>query len=78
MINDVICLLFQGKTFGSVIQEFVKSYYPLNDYLNIYKTAEGRKTYQDTLNAVNMYFPQYLVELKGVADGSGVEFHKVT
>jgi hypothetical protein len=47
-------------------------------YLPIYKTPEGLKIYTETLEVVSASFPQYLRELQGIADGSGVEFHKVS
>jgi hypothetical protein len=54
------------------------AYEPLKEYLEIYETSEdGRRVYNDCLEATNNYFPQYLIELKGIATGADVPFHKV-
>jgi len=68
----------QGQTFGKVIRDFVNAYEPLKEYLDIYETStEGRKVYNECLNVTDKYFPQYLIELKGMATGADVPFHKV-
>lgn len=68
----------QGQTFGKVIQDFLEDYGPLEDYLRMYETSdEGKRLYKQCLESTELYFPQYLVELKGMADGAGVPFHKV-
>jgi len=68
----------QGQTFGKVIQDFVDTYEPLKEYLEIYETsADGRRVYNECLENTDKYFPQYLVELKGMATGADVPFHKV-
>lgn len=70
--------IWQGKTFGYVIQDFLDGSEPLVEYLEIYESsAEGREIYDECLNAVESYFPQYLIELKGMADGAAVPFHEV-
>lgn len=69
----------QGRTFGSMIKEFVSSYEPLqNELLPLYARPEGREIYEESLTATEKYFPQYVTELKGTADGSGVPFHEVS
>lgn len=61
-----------------MIKEFVSSYEPLhNEFLPLYVKPEGRKIYEESLKTTEKYFPQYLIELKGMADGSGVPFHEV-
>lgn len=61
-----------------MIKEFVNSYEPLQaELLSLYAKPEGRKIYEESLKSTEKYFPQYLIELKGVADGSGVPFHEV-
>ncbi|XP_029342967.1 uncharacterized protein LOC100162707 isoform X1 [Acyrthosiphon pisum] len=67
-----------GQTFGKVIRDFVDTYEPLKEYLKIYETsADGRQVYNECLETTDKYFPQYLVELKGMATGANVPFHKL-
>lgn len=40
-------------------------------------TEEGAAVYRDMLKAVNETFPQYLEELRGMADGLGLDFSTV-
>lgn len=56
---------------------FVEAYGPLKKYLEIYDTKEGKTIYQESLNATETFFPQYLLELKGIANGANVPFYKV-
>lgn len=72
------CVHTQGQTFGKVIRDFVDAYEPLKEYLDLYKTTvEGKKVYDECLEATHNYFPQYVIELKGMATGADVPFHKV-
>ncbi|XP_025996444.1 uncharacterized protein LOC105198830 [Solenopsis invicta] len=67
-----------GRTFAKMIQNFVDAYGPLNEiYLPIFATEEGKKVYNETLDAVKKQFPQYLREIEGTADGANVPFHKL-
>lgn len=67
-----------GRTFGKLIQEYVKAYGPLNEtYAKLYATEEGRKIYEETLQCVKEQFPQYVREIQGTADGANVPFHKL-
>ncbi|CAG2054507.1 unnamed protein product, partial [Timema podura] len=67
-----------GRTFSGLIQSFVAACGPLNkEFLPLYETDAGKKVYQETLEAVQHNFPQYIKELQGTADGSKVPFHKV-
>ncbi|KAL3285330.1 hypothetical protein HHI36_019439 [Cryptolaemus montrouzieri] len=67
-----------GRTFGALIQSFIKSCETLNqEYLPAYETQEGRQAYEDTLNNLKTNFPQYIKELEGIADGSKIPFHKL-
>lgn len=62
-----------------MIKEFVSLYEPLqNELLPLYAQPEGRKIYEESLMTTEKYFPQYVIELKGTADGSGVPFHEVS
>lgn len=36
------------------------------------------RVYNETLESVKQSFPQYISELQGIADGSQVEFYKVS
>lgn len=38
----------------------------------------SERVYKETLDTVTQSFPQYVQELQGVADGSQVEFYKVS
>lgn len=68
----------QGKTFGHVIQDFLDESKSLVEYMEIYESSvKGREIYDECLNTVESYFPQYLIELKGMADGAQVPFHEV-
>lgn len=60
-----------------MINDFVDRYGPLNEYLDVYKTKEGRKVYEETLAVVNTQFPEYVREIEGTADGANVPFFKV-
>lgn len=69
----------QGRTFAKIIADFVERYGPLQEtYLPLYETPKGRQVYEETLACVQKQFPQYVREVEGTADGSGVPFYKVT
>lgn len=71
-------MYIQGRTFGSMIKEYISSYEPLqSEFLAMYAQPEGRQIYEESLKSTEKYFPQYVIELKGVADGAGVPFHEV-
>ncbi|KAK9882075.1 hypothetical protein WA026_018921 [Henosepilachna vigintioctopunctata] len=68
----------QGRTFGSLINSFVRGCETLNkEYLPAYETPEGKQAYDDTLTNLKRNFPQYIKELEGIADGAKVPFHKL-
>lgn len=60
-----------------MIKNFVEAYRPLQEYLSLYKLSEGLQIYEESLKATKQYFPQYVIEMTGMADGSGVPFHVV-
>ncbi|XP_050427094.1 uncharacterized protein LOC126837290 [Adelges cooleyi] len=67
-----------GRTNGQMIKEFLKAYTPLqDDYLKMIAEPEGRAIYEESLNSTKMYFPQYVIELQGVADGAQVSFEEL-
>jgi len=43
----------------------------------MYAQPEGRQIYEESLKSTQKYFPQYVIELQGIADGSGVPFHEL-
>lgn len=45
--------------------------------MKVYETEGGRKAYEETLAVVEKQFPQYVRELKGIADGSKMPFNLV-
>ena len=77
--SNELSILFQGKTFSRMIADFVQIYGPLNEtYLSVYETPRGRAVYEETLACVREQYPQYVREIEGTADGSGVPFYKVS
>ncbi|XP_058808214.1 beta-alanyl-dopamine/carcinine hydrolase-like [Phymastichus coffea] len=67
-----------GKTFAEMIREHVDHYWPLNEtYMILYETQEGKGIYDETLACVEKQYSQYVREIRGTADGSGVPFHKL-
>lgn len=68
---------FQGSTLSSLINTFLNNYERLQELIQIYELPEGHKVYDETLACVQENFPQYVDEIKGMADGSKVSFYKV-
>ncbi|XP_027849361.2 uncharacterized protein LOC114128947 [Aphis gossypii] len=65
-----------GRTFGSIIKEYVRLYEPLqSEFLPMYAQPEGKEIYEESLKSTQKYFPQYVNELQGLADGAEVPFH---
>jgi len=53
-------------------------YEPLqSEFLPMYAQPEGRQIYEESLKSSQKYFPQYVNELQGLADGAEVPFHVV-
>lgn len=44
----------------------------------IHDVLHTERVYNETLESVKQSFPQYINELQGIADGSQVEFYKVS
>lgn len=62
-----------------MIKEYIRLYEPLqSEFLPMYAQPEGQKIYEESLKSTQKYFPQYVIELQGVADGAGVPFHEVS
>ncbi|XP_025422737.1 uncharacterized protein LOC112692322 isoform X1 [Sipha flava] len=67
-----------GRTFGTIIKQFISAYEPLqSELLKMFALPEGRKIYEESLKSTEQYFPQYVIELKGMADGADVPFHEL-
>lgn len=67
----------QGRTFSSIIKNFVKEYSNLRDFEREYKTKRGWTAYEQTLTNMKRRYPYYVKEIQGIADGSGVSFQQV-
>jgi len=62
-----------------MIKEYIRLYEPLqSEFLPMYAQPEGRQIYEESLKSTQKFFPQYVSELQGVADGAGVPFHEVS
>lgn len=67
-----------GRTFASLIQDYIKNYKVLNDvYIPLYLSEKGREVYEAGLAACQKTYPQYVRELQGTADGADVPFYKL-
>jgi len=67
-----------GSTFKSMIRELLESWSFFNDeLLPKFKTPEGQEIYSNSLNLCNKKFPHYVEEIKGMAEGSDIDFHKL-
>ncbi|XP_050420912.1 uncharacterized protein LOC126833544 isoform X2 [Adelges cooleyi] len=61
-----------------MIKEYLKAYTPLqDDYLKMYAEPEGQSIYEESFISTQKYFPQYIIELQGVADGAQVPFEEL-
>ncbi|KAH9638355.1 hypothetical protein HF086_006535 [Spodoptera exigua] len=67
-------IIFQGRTFSSIIKDFIATYENLRDFENVYATDTGRKAYDTTLANMKKKYPYYIKEMQGVADGAKVNF----
>ena len=71
--------LLQGRTFQANIESFLAQ----NDHLNNvlvekYQSAKVRRIYENQLKCLKESFPQYVDEIKGMANGARVPFFKVS
>ena len=68
----------KGKTFNTMIEEFIaQSFYLKDELIPAYNSAAGKKVYDNTLALMSKKFPHYIRELKGIAEGAQVPFHLV-
>ena len=77
--NKSCFTFFQGRTFQGLIEYFLAR----NAHLNVvllekYQSHRVRRTYENALKSLEKTYPQYLDELKGIADGAKVPFFKVS
>ncbi|CAH4038991.1 uncharacterized protein LOC123718519 isoform X1 [Pieris brassicae] len=66
-----------GRTFSSVIKDFIATYANLRDFEKEYKTDTGKQAYEKTLTNMKQRYPWYLKEMQGVADGADVPFYQL-
>ncbi|XP_023940998.2 uncharacterized protein LOC112047923 [Bicyclus anynana] len=66
-----------GRTFSSIIKNFIATYENLRDFEKEYKTDAGRDAYDKTLANMKQRFPYYIKEIQGVADGANVPFQSL-
>ncbi|CAK1554038.1 unnamed protein product [Leptosia nina] len=66
-----------GRTFSSVIKDFISTYANLRDFEKEYKTDNGKQAYDKTLANMKKRYPYYLKEMQGVADGAKVPFYQL-
>ncbi|KAG5680744.1 hypothetical protein PVAND_010233 [Polypedilum vanderplanki] len=76
--NYYECGIEMGRTFASLIHSFISTSKLLNEHLlPVYNSSKGREVFDSTLKVVNERFPQYVSEIKGIADGAKVDFYKL-
>jgi len=66
-----------GYTFKYMIKDFLDKYEPLKRYENVVKTEKGKENYKNCFDVTNKHFPQYINELKGIAQGANVTFEQL-
>ncbi|XP_055343765.1 beta-alanyl-dopamine/carcinine hydrolase-like [Paramacrobiotus metropolitanus] len=67
-----------GRLMREHIQAFYASFAPMHHkFLPFIRTDKGRRIFDGYLNAVRDVVPQYLEEIRGISDGSGVPFEQV-
>lgn len=64
-----------GKCFASQIKSFCTLSPALKVVvLSVYETKTGRDMYEEYLDVTREHFPEYVEEIRGMSDGSGVSF----
>lgn len=70
--------LSTGRSFKSMHQDIFANWDFFNNVMmKNYATDRGQRIYDHTLRLCQSKFPLYVEELRGIADGSGVPFHKI-
>ena len=82
MIDELLhtaCVLhMQGSAFGQQILTVIQNNAFFAEMISYNHTADGSALYTTFFQTVASTFPQYLEELRGMADGANVSFSKVT
>ncbi|OXA46807.1 uncharacterized protein LOC110855867 [Folsomia candida] len=67
-----------GRQFRSLIEDNLsKSDYFLQSLLPEYETVTGKELYQRNLDLCENKFPEYVKEIKGMAEGANIPFYKL-
>ncbi|GAB1605323.1 uncharacterized protein LOC115222365 [Argonauta hians] len=67
-----------GAQFSKQINSFCERFPEMkSSLLPYYDSREGRSLYEGFLASCNIAFPQYVEEIKGMSEGSGVSFEKL-
>lgn len=78
-IDHLPALYMQGRKFKTAIHTAMSSSMFYNDkMLPYYNTADGKKLYDSLTQEAMLSFPQYVEEIQGLANGTGLPFYKVT
>ena len=68
----------QGRKFSSQIRSAISNNTFFSKKIQpYYQTAEGKELYDSFLKVIQFWYPQYLDELRGLADGAGVPYDTV-
>ncbi|XP_014243742.1 uncharacterized protein LOC106663434 isoform X2 [Cimex lectularius] len=67
-----------GRTFRAAIADSVNRKFAFNDKTLLYsESRQGKELYNKLLANCLHHYPQYIRELRGMADGSGISFSKL-
>ncbi|XP_013410380.1 uncharacterized protein LOC106173714 [Lingula anatina] len=67
-----------GRVFKSLIQDYVeRDGFLQKTLVPYYNTADGNRVFQRYLHASETVYPQYIEELRGIADGAQLDFNQV-
>jgi len=66
-----------GFNFRHIINDVLDNNESLKRFENAAETTQGKENYKNCLEITNLYFPQYIIELKGIAIGADVPFKKL-
>lgn len=68
----------QGKIFKAMIQEMLDTWPYFNDVVwKFFLQEDGRCLYEKSLKHCQNKFPNYVDEIRGMAEGCGIPFEKV-
>ncbi|KAF6201227.1 hypothetical protein GE061_005674 [Apolygus lucorum] len=63
-----------GRTFSSLIRDYVESNRDVQFALKLYETPKGKEVFCSCFDAVSRMYPEYIRELRGLSDGSKIPF----